>query len=709
MILGAILGALASLLVTLNVDTAPRNVVNRIRPDRAIGTGVDSDPAGKIPFLYAPAQVKTMLGTGLGALTYRLYTELSIQDWHWNPAGTYSNAVRREGYWTSSARPAGGIVDSFGFRLPHRGSTRDQGDDDGYSRIDDGDLATYWKSNPYLTHAFTHESDAANPQWIVVAFNHPVALDALSISWTNPYATHFSVAYWDGPGDAITAQARGTWQPFVHSEFRNGAARMQTVRLEARPRTVRFVRILMDASSNTCDTHGSADRRDCVGYAVAELGAGTLVHGRFIDRIVHSRCGGDPLSKRRCADHQTVVFVSSIDPWHRAADRNTNGQDQPGLDVIARSRITHGLGVMYPVPLFYSTPDNAVAEIAYLRARNYPISYVEMGEEVDGQYALPEDYGALYVQWARAIHSVYPTIRLGGPVFEGVNSDVGVWRDAHGDTSWLRRFIAYLRGHHALADLAFMSFEHYPFFNCDAGGTLQRDLLREPSMIRNIMSTWRGDGLPPNVPMMITESNFSADGTGAPQRIAGALWTADYIAAALTSGAAYAMYYQIETEPLGKSRCETFGAYNPYLVDDSYRVRAYGAAYRAAQMLTTHWLAPGDTMQELYGVQNSLGAFEPAVTAYAARRADGTWSMLIVNKDFVRRDVELTFTGPSGVRHLRAATVSTFGAAQYHWDGNPKHLPSPNTGIAVESRTLDQDRITVEPQSLTVVRGAVEP
>ena len=54
--------------------------------------------------------------------------------------------------------------------------------------------------------------------------------------------------------------------------------------------------------------------------------------------------------------------------------------------------------------MLYDTPDNAAAEIAYLENRKYPISYVEMGEEADGQNMLPEDYAALYVQWATALH-----------------------------------------------------------------------------------------------------------------------------------------------------------------------------------------------------------------------------------------------------------------------------------------------------------------
>jgi hypothetical protein len=50
-----------------------------------------------------------------------------------------------------------------------------------------------------------------------------------------------------------------------------------------------------------------------------------------------------------------------------------------------------------------------------------------MGEEADGQYMLPEDYAALFVQWASALHHLDPRLKLGGPSFQGVNKDIEVW------------------------------------------------------------------------------------------------------------------------------------------------------------------------------------------------------------------------------------------------------------------------------------------
>src|SRR5260370_23502892 len=111
----------------------------------------------------------------------------------------------------------------------------------------------------------------------------------------------------------------------------------------------------------------------------------------------------------------------------------------------------------------YGTWADAAAQIDYIEKRGYLISYLEMGEEPDGKHDMTEDYGALYLQWAAAIHKVDPTLKLGGPVFEGVNEDIRVWPDAQGRTSWLGRFIDYLKAHGRLSDLAFVSFEHYPF------------------------------------------------------------------------------------------------------------------------------------------------------------------------------------------------------------------------------------------------------
>ena len=697
--------------IAIHVDSS--HPVNVVRPLHAIGAGIDSDPEGQVPVLYAPERTQVMLGAGLGFVSYRLYTELSIQDWHWNPAGSFSDAQHGQGYWTSTASlTSDPIVNSFGYTLPHRGSSRDQGDDEGYSRIDDGNPGTYWKSNPYLAQPFTGDPDAEHPQWAIVDFIHPKDVDAVRIAWVNPYATRYIVQYWTG-GDAILAQDSGRWHTFSGGIVDAGRGGTVTLRLAPTPVTTRFVRIFMTASSGTCDTHGSADRRNCLGYAIQDIGVGRIdTRGSFHDLVQRHTCGGDPERRSRCGPRQTPIMVSSIDPWHTSKDRVPFGQDQPGLDFVSRNAITRGLPMMYPVPLFYSTPANAASEVQYLRARGYPLDNIEMGEEIDGQYAMPEDYGSLYIQWAKALHAVAPGLKLGGPIFQGVNHDIKVWANASGDDSWLHRFLLYLRRHAHANDLAFMSFEHYPFRGCDQGVTLRMDLLREPAILRGVVDAWHADGLPKSVPMYITEANFASNGGPVPHQIDGALWQADWIATFLTAGGAGVNHYQYEVEPMGHShQCGLYGNYSMFIADKSYNILAKAAQYYGAQMLTQSWLQPGDTQNAIYAVTTSQTAANPPVTAYAAKGPDGTWSVMIVNKDSEGHnvDVDFGFDGPARKEFTGPLTRTTFGIAQYHWRGtSATEIPQPDDGplqTAIAGNEIDA--FTVPAYSITVFRGLV--
>jgi hypothetical protein len=167
----------------------------------------------------------------------------------------------------------------------------------------------------------------------------------------------------------------------------------------------------MTASSNTCDTHGSNDPRNCVGYAIREIYLGTVTpDGAFHDIMRHTP-----------DQEQTPTYCSTVDPWHEPSDIGSTQQAQLGFDLFYTSGVTRGLPAMMPVAVLYDTPENAGAEIAYLKNRGYPISYVEMGEEADGQFTLPEDYAELYIQAAKAIHAVDPSLKLGGSASQLIN------------------------------------------------------------------------------------------------------------------------------------------------------------------------------------------------------------------------------------------------------------------------------------------------
>ena len=116
-------------------------------------------------------------------------------------------------------------------RLPRRGLTRNDGTDNvGFSRLTDGDLNTFWKSNPYLTQHFTGESDALHPQWVVMDLAQVQQIDSIRIAWGEPYARRYVVQYWTGD-DPIKAVTRGVWQTFSQGTITDGKGGTETIRL----------------------------------------------------------------------------------------------------------------------------------------------------------------------------------------------------------------------------------------------------------------------------------------------------------------------------------------------------------------------------------------------------------------------------------------------------------------------------------------------
>lgn len=686
------------------VDATPGHKTNSVRPTEALGAGIDRIPYGAADKLYVEPTIQQVLAAGWQTVTYRQNTELHMEAWHWNPQGSWSDPSGK-GYFTGSATPGTeAIRHSYGYSLPHRGVTRDDGTDtEGFSRLTDGDVRSYWKSNPYLSETYTHESDALHPQWIIVDLAARHAVDSIRISWAEPYAKKFLVQYFTG-ADPIKKPTEGVWQTFPAGNVSNGKGGAPLLRLSGAPLQVQHIRILMSESSKTCDTHGDGDRRNCLGYAINELYIGTASpDGKLQDLVRHT------------ADQdQTMTFCSSVDPWHEPSDLNEHAGDQVGLDLFYTGGYTRGLPAMIPIAMIYGTPEDAANEIAYVEKRGYPISHVEMGEEPDGHYMAPEDYAAMYIQFAEALHKVDPKLKLGGPVFTGVNKDIETWPDAEGRTSWTRRFVDYLRGHGKLEELAFFSFEHYPM---EPGKIQWSNLYHEPELVTNIMKAWREDGVPENVPLLITESNISWQSSESFVDVWGGLWLADYVCAFLNGGGKavyYFHYLPLGVHPGANGSRGTFGMFS---TDADLKIKQPLAQYFASQLLTLEWMQPGDGMHELYNASSDVAdsAGNRLITAYATKRPDGTWSLLVINKDQENRhSVKISFMDTDKRNTMEFAgkvDTKTFGSAQYVWH------PNVNGGTADPDGPIASGTIEGKPgtdyvlpaASITVFRGTVKP
>ena len=686
---------------TVTVFFAPGAPANRFSPARAIGAGIDGHAKGETERQLSPANVREMLSAGLKPLTYRLRTELANEAWHWNPNGRWSDAAHQEGYWTSDSKPAAPIDVCYGYRLPRRGNTIDQANDDGYSRIDDGDTQTFWKSNPYLDEHFTGEKNSLHPQWIMIDLGARRQIDDAKILWGEPFATDYAIEFGHSSAqDDLTQRLPDVWRAFPNGEITKGKGGDVSLRL-SRPILVRYVRVRLNESSHTAMPGSAGDIRDALGYAVREIYFGSIDRrGRFHDAMKHGQ--------ERNA--QSVVYVSSTDPWHRETDRDVN-TEQPGFDFIYRSGLANGLPAMIPVPVLYDTPENAAAEIRYLKARSFPFERIEMGEEPDGQFVTPEHFGALYLQFAKALHDVDPSLLLGGPSLQDIEQSPLPDRLDLGKGGWMKRFLSYLNERGRSRDFSFFSFEWYPFDNdCVAPA---RQLAEASEMLNDGLHELELGGLPHDIPWVIAEYGYSAFGARAEVDLDGALLNADIIGRFLTLGGDAAFLYGYEPgEVINEEKCSS-GNNMLFFIGEDGRISARTATYWGARLITQEWLQPGNEIHELYRAESDVHDVHgnALITAYAVHRPDGLWSVLLINKDpKITYETNIFVKGPTerGKNFKGSVDVFQFSRKEYALGGTPltpypiRSKPPEHTIIKSVGKPL---QVSLAPYSLTVVRG----
>ena len=678
---------------TVVVDAA--HPLRSLVPEDALGAAVDGMQKGEVRRLLTPYNIRLMKTAGLRRVTYRTRPELGIEAWHWTDRGHWSDPARQQGYWTGDPNSRSTPDVTFGYGLPRRGNTVDQANDKGFSRLDDGDPASFWKSNPYLDTRFTG-LPRNRPQWIVVSFEDPTPVDSLRILWGTPSAVRFQVQYWTGKDEN---EALGRWQAFAHGVGASGSdGGDQRLKLADAPTPVRFVRILLEQSSQTAPA-GSQDVRDRLGYAVRELYLGVQgPDGVLVDALQHG------LSK----EEQTQINVSSTDPWHRAIDRDPD-TEQPGLDLMFRTRLNSGKPLMVPVGAFYDTPENAAAEIAYLSRRGFPVRQAELGEEPDGQFISPEDYADLYIQTAAAIRRVAPQLALGGPSMQGASTNT--WPDPQGGASWIGRLVARLKSRDALSQLQFFSFEHYAFDDvCRPIGGMLRE---ESQLLDSQLDGAETAGVPAGIPWIISEYGFSPFSGRAMSELPSALLSADIVGHFLTRGgaAAYMFGYTPGSPANQLFPCAGYGDMMLYEADDHGRSHWPMPMYFAEKMMMRDWAAPASKRHVL--LRAAAGSIDTEgrafVTAYALKDDQGRTSLMLINRDeraahlarIVVRDASGDHAFPSP-----GYQIVQYAPARYTWLDSKEASHPVKDEPPTRSPVAAGAAVNLPAMSLTVLRPA---
>src|SRR5437773_3508595 len=654
---------------SLSAIVMANHPVNQCVPTKALGAGVDGHERDECARMFTDKNIAEMRSAGFGPLTYRLRTELAGEVWHWNPRGTWNNPANQCGYWISDDSLAEPINLSYGYRLPRRGNTIDQANDDGYSRITDGNEESFWKSNPYLDSHFTGEADDAHPQWVVIDLGASRPVNAIRIHWGAPYARQYRAEYWSGDDPMhLHADRKDEWRLFPSGALNRGSGGDESVRLCAKPLAVRFVRVVMSRSSQA-SAQISDDIRDRLGFAIREIELGSVdppaphsgrasSRNHFHDYIRHApgRYG------------QTVIYVSSTDPWHRAEDIDYK-IEQPGLDFILRSALTNGLPVLVPVGVLYDTPENATTEISYLSKRQYPLEGIELGEEPDGQWASPEDYAALYAGFAHRLVTLNPHLKLGGPSLQNFEGQLLTWPDEAGNRSWMNRFLKCVRS--ARVPFDFFSFEFYPFDNICADAAPQ--LLQTPKLLSEMMTSLRADGVPTSIPWLMTEYGYSVFAGRHEVDIQGALFNADTVGTFLTLGGSKPYLYGYEPNYLeDELKCSWGNLMMLQMKQNSEELNRL-SGYYGAQLVTKEWMQPIDEPHDLFpvNIRQMKPTLSSAISVYAVRRPDKQWALLAINKHpkrTARLNVQFNLSGTrSQVSFAGSVDVIQFSREQYLW------------------------------------------
>jgi hypothetical protein len=667
-------------------------------PDLTLGAAYDGHEKGQNDLILQPENIKAMQSVGLKPLTYRLRTELGIEAWHWNPKGKWSG--NKEGYWTSSSDATRTISVSYGYRLPRRGNTGDQANNDGYSRLDDGDETSFWKSNPYLDSVFTGEPDKEHAQWVVIDLGKEQRINAISIHWEKPFATDFTIdyglksvyPYFENSG-YFEIDSPVLWKPFPHHEFKNADRKNAVIRLSNQPVKARMIRIRMTGDKQV-SLSDAIDIRDSIGFAIREIYVGLAdKNGKLVVDYVHH-------SKNN--KKQSRITVSSTDPWHRAVDIDTT-TEQVGIDRLFNSGLTNHLPMLVPAGVLYDVPENSLALADYLIKKHYAVAGLELGEEPDGQDLNPEDYGALYDRWIKAIRTKHPEMRLGGPSLQGII--LNRYDEMMPTKAWTQRFLHYLETHGSLNSFAFFSFEWYPFDEvCEPSAP---QLAEHPSLLQKGMHDLQEIPQLQDIPFYITEYGYSAFGGINDMEIQSGLMNADIVGQFLTLGGSKAFLYGLEpsTPDIGT---ECAPGNNMILgMDEDGKASFRTATYYGALMMKKYWAQPSSQTLKVFpvssGIKNEIG--EQLVSAYALLSPDSAWSLMIVNKDPKRAfRVSIDVEQQNQITSLHfPLTCYQYSNKQYHWlvDGENSH---PSRSLPPEEKIIQQGLIDLPPYSLTVIR-----
>jgi hypothetical protein len=194
-----------------------------------------------------------------------------------------------------------------------------------------------------------------------------------------------------------------------------------------------------------------------------------------------------------------------------------------------------------------------------------------------------------------------------------------------------------------------------------------------------------------------------------------ALWLADNAGSFLASGGAVFYHSPIQPEPL-RPGCHGWSTYGNFVANQKLEISQHTSQYFASRLINLDWVKHGAGMHQL--APSSVDVTDEAghvlITAYAAKRPDGDWSLMLINKDPTNaHEVKIEFAAAdakSSQHFAGSVAMTTFGAEQYVWhpDGAKSHA-DPDGPPAISTLTAKPDgKFTLPKASVTVLTGKLD-
>ena len=236
-------------------------------------------------------------------------------------------------------------------------------------------------------------------------------------------------------------------------------------------------------------------------------------------------------------------------------------------------------------------------------------------------------------------------------------------------------------------------------------------LAQHAALFAASMQSLERDGLPHSLPWIITEYGYSAFAGRAEVELPGAILNAEIAAQFLTMGGSAAYLYGYEPNEVINERevCDAWGNLMLLQQNEAGRPPVPLPCYYGAKLLTQEWAIPGNGLHEIFPAASA----NPLVKAFAVRRPDGQWAVLLLNKNpkqpcAVRLNFRDSKTGKVGGFRGKWR-IAQYSPKQYQWkadgeNGRPlRNLPPKISTVPAPNNA----RFVLPAYSITVLRGAV--